>query len=79
MAIVTSTRPEHFALVHERTGIREHFELVLTRADYTRSKPDPEPYLMAADGSDSRPPTVSWSRTPSAASCPPRARACAAW
>jgi HAD superfamily hydrolase (TIGR01509 family) len=49
MAIVTSTRPEHFALVHDRTGIREHVELVLTRADYTRSKPDPQPYLMAAE------------------------------
>lgn len=48
MAIVTSTRPEHFALVHGRTGIREHFELVLTGADYTRFKPDPEPYLLAA-------------------------------
>jgi len=48
MAIVTSTRPEHFALVHDRLGIREHFELVLTGADYTRSKPDPEPYLLAA-------------------------------
>jgi len=49
MAIVTSTRPEHFALVHERTGIREHFELVLTGADYTKFKPDPQPYLMAAE------------------------------
>jgi len=49
MAIVTSSRPEHFALVHERTGIHEHFELVLTGADYTRFKPDPQPYLMAAE------------------------------
>ncbi len=49
MAIVTSTRPEHFALVHERTGIRDEFELVLTGADYTRWKPDPQPYLMAAE------------------------------
>lgn len=49
MAIVTSTRPEHFALVHDRLGIREHFELVLTGADYTKFKPDPEPYLLAAE------------------------------
>jgi len=55
MAIVTSTRPEHFALVHDRLGIREHFELVLTGADYTRFKPDPEPYLMAADRLGLRP------------------------
>ena len=49
MAIVTSTRPEHFALVHDRLDIRDHFELVLTGADYTRFKPDPQPYLMAAE------------------------------
>jgi len=49
MAIVTSTRPEHFALVHDRLGIREHFELVLTGADYTKFKPDPQPYLLAAE------------------------------
>jgi HAD superfamily hydrolase (TIGR01509 family) len=55
MAIVTSTRPEHFALVHGRTGIRAHFELVLTRADYQKSKPDPEPYLLAADRLGVRP------------------------
>ncbi len=55
MAIVTSTRPEHFALVHERAGIRHHFELVLTGADYTRFKPDPEPYLLAADRLGLRP------------------------
>ena len=55
MAIVTSSRPEHFALVHERTGIREHFELVLTGADYTLFKPDPQPYLLAADRLGLRP------------------------
>lgn len=55
MAIVTSTRPEHFALVHARTGIRDEFELVLTGADYTKFKPDPEPYLLAADRLGVRP------------------------
>lgn len=50
MAVVTSTRREHFALVHSRTGtdIRGAFEFVLTKGDYARSKPDPEPYLAAA-------------------------------
>ncbi len=48
MAVVTSSQPEHFALQHARTGIRERFELVLTGADFTRFKPDPEPYLLAA-------------------------------
>ncbi len=55
MAVVTSSRPEHFALVHARTGIRDAFELVLTGADYVNFKPDPEPYLLAADRLGVRP------------------------
>jgi HAD superfamily hydrolase (TIGR01509 family) len=47
MAIVTSSEPGPFARTHARTGLLPHFELVLTRADYERSKPDPEPYLCA--------------------------------
>jgi HAD superfamily hydrolase (TIGR01509 family) len=48
MAVVTSSQPDNFALQHARTGIRDRFELVLTGADFTRFKPDPEPYLLAA-------------------------------
>ncbi len=48
MAVVTSSRPEHFALQHRGTGALRFFEFVLTNTDYTRSKPDPEPYLLAA-------------------------------
>jgi HAD superfamily hydrolase (TIGR01509 family) len=47
MAIVTSSEPAPFARTHARTGLLPHFELVLTRADYTNAKPDPEPYLCA--------------------------------
>jgi HAD superfamily hydrolase (TIGR01509 family) len=47
LAIVTSSEPGPFARTHARTGLLPHFELVLTRADYRRSKPDPEPYLTA--------------------------------
>jgi HAD superfamily hydrolase (TIGR01509 family) len=49
MAVVTSSQPHHFDLQHARTGARRFFEFVLTCADYTRSKPDPEPYLLAAE------------------------------
>jgi HAD superfamily hydrolase (TIGR01509 family) len=49
MAVVTSSRPEHFALQHGRTGSLRFFEFVLTGADCTRHKPDPEPYLLAAE------------------------------
>jgi HAD superfamily hydrolase (TIGR01509 family) len=48
MAIVTSSEPEPFAAVHTRAGILHHFELALTREQYVNSKPDPEPYLVAA-------------------------------
>ncbi|HTO70708.1 MAG TPA: HAD family phosphatase [Myxococcota bacterium] len=48
MAVVTSSQPHHFELQHARTGARRFFELVVTRADYANTKPDPEPYLVAA-------------------------------
>jgi HAD superfamily hydrolase (TIGR01509 family) len=48
MAIVTSSEPAPFAAVHARAGIRQHFELALTREQYRHAKPDPEPYLTAA-------------------------------
>ena len=47
MAIVTSSEPGPFARTHARTGLLPHFELVLTRVDYTNAKPNPEPYLCA--------------------------------
>lgn len=47
MAIVTNSEPGPFARTHARTGLLPHFELVLTRVDYTNAKPDPEPYLCA--------------------------------
>jgi len=48
MAVVTSSQPHHFDLQHARTGAHRFFEFVLTAADYTHHKPDPEPYLLAA-------------------------------
>jgi HAD superfamily hydrolase (TIGR01509 family) len=47
MAIVTSSRRDHFTLIHRSTGLLPFFEFVLTREDYTHSKPHPEPYLAA--------------------------------
>ena len=46
---MTSSDPEPFARTHARTGLLGHFELVLTRDHYQRSKPDPEPYLRAVE------------------------------
>ncbi len=47
MAIVTSARREHFEIIHSCSGLLSLFDFVLTREDYTNSKPDPEPYLLA--------------------------------
>jgi HAD superfamily hydrolase (TIGR01509 family) len=47
MAIVTSCRRENFLHMHRRSGLLGYFDFVLTREDYCKSKPDPEPYLTA--------------------------------
>jgi len=49
MGIVTSSHTEPFYAIHKKTGILPYFDLVLTREDYRRSKPDPEPYRMATE------------------------------
>ena len=45
MGIVTTSKPADFALIHEKRSILDHMEFCLTREDYERSKPHPEPYL----------------------------------
>ena len=47
MAIVTSSKPNHFNAIHSRTGLLKYFSFVVTAEDYTNYKPDPEPYLLA--------------------------------
>lgn len=48
LAVVTTSRRVHFEIQHARTGARAFFAFVLTNEDFTRKKPDPQPYLMAA-------------------------------
>ena len=45
MGIVTTSKPMDFALIHERRSILDYMEFHLTREDYERAKPHPEPYL----------------------------------
>ena len=45
MGIITTSKPPDFALIHERRSILYHMEFYLTREDYERAKPHPEPYL----------------------------------
>ena len=47
MAIVTSSKRNHFELMHKSSGIVEHMEFCLMSGDYPRSKPHPDPYLEA--------------------------------
>ena len=47
LAIVTSCKKRHFDIIHRDTKLLPYFKLVLTREDYTRSKPDPDPYNSA--------------------------------
>lgn len=49
MGIVTSSRREHFETMHRKTGLLPHFDFILTREDFTLSKPDPEPYRRATE------------------------------
>ena len=45
MAVITTSKPADFALIHKRRSILDHMEFCLTREDYERAKPHPEPYL----------------------------------
>jgi HAD superfamily hydrolase (TIGR01509 family) len=47
MAIVTSSRRDHFNLIHTDSGLLHFFNFILCREDYREAKPHPEPYLLA--------------------------------
>lgn len=51
MGVVTSSRKDHFDLIHRSTGLLRYFDFVLTAGDYSHAKPDPEPYLRAVERS----------------------------
>ncbi|MXY43184.1 MAG: HAD family phosphatase [Dehalococcoidia bacterium] len=45
MAIITTSKPADFALIHEKRSILDYMEFYLARDDYENAKPHPEPYL----------------------------------
>jgi HAD superfamily hydrolase (TIGR01509 family) len=51
MAIVTSSRREHFELIHRGTGILPYIDFTFDAEDTVRYKPDPDPYLRALERS----------------------------
>jgi HAD superfamily hydrolase (TIGR01509 family) len=47
MAVVTSSQRQHFEVMHADIGLTKYFEFVLAREDYSKTKPNPEPYVLA--------------------------------
>jgi len=47
MGVVTSSRKDHFDIIHQNSGLLKYFDFVLTSEDYTKTKPSPDPYLKA--------------------------------
>jgi len=47
MGVVTSSRRDHFDIIHARTGLARYFDFILTAGDFPRVKPHPDPYLAA--------------------------------
>ena len=52
MGIVTSSRKEHFDIIHQRNNIINYFNFVITSEDFKHSKPNPEPYLLGINKSN---------------------------
>jgi HAD superfamily hydrolase (TIGR01509 family) len=46
MGIVTSSRFDHFHMIHHQLDLLRHFEFVVTDENYRNSKPAPDPYLL---------------------------------
>jgi len=51
IGVVTSSRRDHFSIIHERTGFAKYFDFVIAEGDYALSKPDPDPYRVAVQRS----------------------------
>lgn len=47
MGVVTSSKKEHFQIIHNSTGLLNYFDFIIANGDYKNSKPDPEPYVLA--------------------------------
>jgi HAD superfamily hydrolase (TIGR01509 family) len=49
MGVVTSTRREHFEIVHSKSGLMQYLDFVIAHGDYRQSKPFPDSYLTALE------------------------------
>jgi len=50
MALVTASKRPDVDVLFKKNGLNKYFNLLVTRSDVTRSKPDPESYNMAVKG-----------------------------
>jgi HAD superfamily hydrolase (TIGR01509 family) len=55
MAVVTSSQRHHFDVMHADIGLTSYFEFELAREDCDRTKPNPDPYLLALERLGIRP------------------------
>ena len=55
MAIITTSRRVDFELIHKNRGITDFMDFVLCVEDYTKAKPNPEPYLKGLERFCSKP------------------------
>jgi HAD superfamily hydrolase (TIGR01509 family) len=49
MGVVTSSKREHFDIIHRDSGLLRYMDFVIAAGDYVEAKPHPEPYLKAID------------------------------
>jgi HAD superfamily hydrolase (TIGR01509 family) len=47
LALVTSSERDFTEFIFNKLGLHKYFDLIITRNDVTKPKPDPYPYLMA--------------------------------
>ncbi len=47
MGIVTSSRKDHFNIIHQKSGLLKYFDFIVTGDECANTKPDPEPYIRA--------------------------------
>jgi HAD superfamily hydrolase (TIGR01509 family) len=49
MGIVTSSKRNHFEIIHKSLNLLKYFDFILTSEDYNKSKPAPDPYIKAIE------------------------------
>lgn len=49
MGVVTSSKKNHFDIIHNKSRLLQYFDFILTVDDYAKSKPAPDPYLKALE------------------------------